>query len=170
MDTLIQQLKDTGTARGLCRPWRLKLKEGMSVEQMATLYIQGIDFCISEDYPTLGFLRSNFKGQCEPFGIFVDDVITERINAPDTVLNGECRAMLEYDNYSVSRVYARHNSQLSINVSDNATVTVDAFDDAIVVVATAGTNARVLVNLYGNAQVECFGSGIQVKHKNKLTY
>lgn len=170
MDTLIQQLKDTGTARGLCRPWRLKLKEGMSVEQMATLYIQGIDFCISEDYPTLGFLRSNFKGQCEPFGIFVDDDITDRVNATDTVLNGACRAMLEYDNYSVSRVYARHNSQLSINVSDNATVNVDAFDDAIVVVATAGTNARVLVNLYGNAQVECFGSGIQIKHKNKLTY
>lgn len=170
MDTLIQQLKDTGNARGLCRPWRLKLKEGMSVEQMATLYIQGIDFCISEDYPTLEFLRSNFKGQCEPFGIFVDDDVTERINAPDTVLNGACRAVLEYNEYSVSRAFIRNNSQVAINVSDNAIVTIDAFDNSNLAIATAGTNARVLVNLYGNAQVECFGSGIQIKHKNKLTY
>lgn len=167
---LADQLKQDGVAKGLCRLWRGKLKAGMSIESMIQLYIKGIDFCISEDYPTLEFIRDNFRGKCEPFGAFVDDEISERKNAPDTVLNGVCKAMLDYDSYSVSRIYIRHNSQAAINVSDHAIVTIDAFDNSNLIVATAGEDAQVLVNLYGGAQVECIGVGIQVKKMNKKTY
>lgn len=167
---LADQLKQDGVAKGLCRLWRGKLKAGMSIESMIRLYIKGIDFCISEDYPTLEFIRDNFRGKCEPFGAFVDDEISERKNAPDTVLNGVCKAMLDYDSYSVSRIYIRHNSQAAINVSDHAIVTIDAFDNSNLIVATAGEDAQVLVNLYGGAQVECIGVGIQVKKMNKKTY
>lgn len=167
---LADQLKQDGVTKGLCRLWRGKLKAGMNIESMIQLYIKGIDFCISEDYPTLEFIRDNFRGKCEPFGAFVDDEISERKNAPDTVLNGVCKAMLDYDSYSVSRIYIRHNSQAAINVSDHAIVTIDAFDNSNLIVATAGEDAQVLVNLYGDAQVECIGVGIQVKKMNKKTY
>lgn len=166
---LINQLKEDGTAKGLCRPWRMKLQQGMSVEEMVKLYIKGIDFCISEDYPTLDFLRDHFKGSCESYGVFVDDEVELR-NAPDTVLNGDCKAILEYDGYSVSRIYARHNTQGSVNVSDNAYVTVDAFDNSNLVIAVAGSDAQVIVNLYGNARVEAISSGIEIKKHNKITY
>lgn len=167
---LVDQLKQDGVAKGLCRIWRGKLRSGVSMEDLIKLYIKGIDFCISEDYPTLDFIRSNFKGKCEPYGAFVDDEISERKNAPDTVLNGFCKAMLEYDGYSVSRAFIRHDSQVAINASDYAMVTIDAFDNANLVVATAGQDAQVFVNLYGNAQAECIGAGIQVKRLNKKTY
>lgn len=167
---LADQLKQDGVAKGLCRLWRGKLKAGMSIESMIQLYIRGIDFCISEDYPTLEFIRANFKGKCEPYGAFVDDEIEMRKNAPDTVLNGECKAMLEYDGFSVSRIFIRHDSQAAVNVADHAMVTIDAFDNSRLIVASAGKDAQVLVNLYGDAQVECIGVGIQVKKMNKKTY
>lgn len=141
----------------------------MSVEELAALYIKGIDFCISEDYPTLDFLRDNFKGSCEPFGVFVDDEVEKR-NAPDAVLNGDCKVFLEYDGFAVSRIFARHNTQGSVNVSDNAYVTIDAFDNTNLVIAVAGSDAQVIVNLYGNAQVEIIGSGVEIKKHNKTTY
>lgn len=166
---LINQLKEDGTEKGLCRQWRMKLQQGMSVEALAKLYIEGIDFCISEDYPTLDFLREHFKGSCEPYGVFVDDVVKE-CNAPDVVLNGDCKAILEYDGFSVSRIFARHNSQGAVNVSDNAYVTIDAFDNSNLVIAVAGSDAQVIVNLYGNAQVEVIGSGVEIKKHNKNTY
>lgn len=166
---LINQLKDDGTSKGLCRQWRMKLQPGMSVEDLANLYIKGIDFCISEDYPTLDFLRKHYKGLCEPYGVFVDDMVKER-NAPDVVLNGDCKAILEYDGYTVSRIFARHNSQGAVNVSDHAIVTVDLFDNSHLAIAVAGSDAQVIVNLYGNARVETFGSGIEIKKHNKKTY
>lgn len=166
---LITQLKEDGTAKGLCRPWRMKLQQGMSVEDLAALYIKGIDFCISEDYPTLDFLRDHFKGSCEPYGVFVDDEV-KLSNAPDVVLNGDCKALLEYDGFAVSRIFARHNSQGAVNVSDNAYVTIDAFDNSNLVIAVAGSNAQVIVNLYGNAQVEVIGSGVEVHTHNKTYY
>lgn len=167
---LVEQLKQDGEEKGLCRLWRGKLKPGLSTEILVKLFIRGIDFCISENYPTLEFMRDNFRGKCEQYGAFVDDEIKERKNAPDTVLNGDCKAFLEYDGFSVSRVFARHSSEVAVNVSDNAMVTIDAFDGSQLVVATAGRNAQVYVNLYGNSHVECIGVGIHVRKMNKETY
>lgn len=167
---LIKQLKNDGTAKGLCRLWQGKLRSGMNMDSMVRLYISGLDFCIVEDFPTLEFLRENFKGKCEPYGAFVDDDVTDRVNAPDTVLNGHCKAMLDYNGYSVCRAFIRHSSQAAINVSDKAIVTIDAFDDSEIVVATAGSKSQVNVNLYGNAQAECMGDGIIVRKYNKRTY
>jgi hypothetical protein len=170
MMELAEVLKRDGVDKGLCRLWRGKLKAGMSIEAMIQLYIRGIDFCICEDYPTLSFIRENFKGKCEPYGAFVDDDIIDRRNAPDTVLNGDCKAMLEYDGYSVSRIFARHNTKAAINVSDHAILTIDAFNQSDLIVAVSGSDAQVSVNLYGNSRVECVGTGIKVRYMNKNTY
>lgn len=167
---LNRQLKQDGIAVGLCSQYQGLLDRSDTVEKMVRLFIRGIDFCIKNDYPTLEFMRKNFKGKSEPYGGYVDDEITGLRNAPDVVLNGECKAMLEYDEYSVSRIYIRHSSQAAVNVSDHAIVTIDAFDSSHLVVAVAGGDAQVLVNKYGDAQVECIGSGIKVNNKNKKTY
>ncbi|MFR0677948.1 hypothetical protein [Dysgonomonas mossii] len=170
MMELAKVLKRDGVDKGLCRLWRGKLKAGMSIEAMIQLYIRGIDFCICEDYPTLNFIRENFKGKCEPYGAFVDDDITDRRNAPDIVLNGDCKAMLEYDGYSVSRIFARHNTKAAINVSDHAILTIDAFNQSDLIVAVSGSDAQVSVNLYGDSSVQCIGDGIKVNKKNKVSY
>ena len=166
---LINQLKEDGTAKGLCRLWRMKLRQDLSVEELAKLYIKGIDFCISEDYPTLDYMRDNFKGKCEPYGIYMDDRV-EALNKADIVLLGNCAALLEYDHFNVSRIYARHNSQGAVIVGDHAYVTIDAFDNSDLAIAVAGTDARVIVNLYGNSKIKTYGSGISVNEMNKTAY
>lgn len=168
---LAEQLKQDGIAKGLCRQYQMKLKPGMPVGDMVKLFIHGIDFCVKNDYPTLEFMREHFKGESEPYGAFIDDVVTGLKNAPDTVLNGECKAMLEYNGYSVSRVYIRHQSKVSVSVSGNAIVTIDVFDNSYLAVAVAGTDAKVIVNQYGDSsKVECFGNGITHNLINKKTY
>lgn len=166
---LVDTLKKDGIDKGLCRMWQMKFRKGMDTKALIEMYIKGIDFCIAEDYPTLDFIRDNFKGICEPYGAYVDDEI-DLENTPDIVLNGDCKAMLRYNGFHVSRIYARHNSQIAVNAEDNSLVTIDAFDSANLVVATAGDKAQVIVNIYGDAQVNCIGSGIQVHNKNKKSY
>ena len=58
---LVQQLKEDGKAKGLCRMWQMKLRTGLDYEQLIQLYIKGIDFCISENYPTLDFAGNTSK-------------------------------------------------------------------------------------------------------------
>ena len=167
---LIQQLKKDGISKGLCRMWQWKLKSELNMDNLVQLYVKGIDFCISEDFPTLEFIRENFKGKCEEFGIFIDDEVSDLVDSPDVVLNGHCKAMLRYSGYTVARVFARHNSEAAVNVENNAIVTIDAFDDTNLVVATAGSDTQVFVNLYGNAQAHCIGHGIVLKKHNKRSY
>ena len=163
---LIQQLKSDGIAKGLCRPWQRKLHAGLSVKELAELYIKGIDFCISENYPTLDFLREHFRGKCEPFGVYVDDEIPPTKNKRDMVLNGACKAMLEYDGYSVSRLYVRHDSEVAAIVSDHAIVTIDLFNHAKLHLSIVGDDAEVIVNTYGkDVEVDCIGQTTKEKAK-----
>lgn len=172
---LIQQLKADGMGKGLCRMWQMKLHAGLSTEELAKLYIQGIDFCISEDYPTLDFLREHFRGKCEPFGVFVDDDISPTKNKPEMVLNGDCRGMLEYDGYSVSKLYVRHNSEVAVIVSDHAVVTIDLFDNAKLHLSIVGDDTNVSINIYGrDTEIEYIGdttlSKAKIINNDKTTY
>lgn len=165
---IIKQLKEDGIAKGLCRPWQGKLMQGVDTETLCKMFISGIDFCITESYPTLDFLRDNFKGLSEPYGIFIDDEF-ETTDIPDVVLNGSCRSDLNYTGYSVSRIYARHQSKAVVNILDHAIVTIDAFDNSLLEITATG-DSKVLVNLYGNAEAKCQGSKVKIRRMNKSYY
>lgn len=167
---LALQLKEDGIAKGLCRPWQGKLREGLPLKDLVGLYFRGIDFCISNDYPTLDFLRKEVKGKCEAYGVFVDDEVRGLRNFANISLNGACKAILEYDGFSVSRLYIRNTSEAGVCVSGHAFLTVDIFDDARLTIGTAGDDVVANVNVYGNACVEAVGSGIKLKYRNKKTY
>lgn len=86
-------------------------------------------------------------------------------------MNGDCKAMLEYDGFAVSNIYIRHNSKASVNVGDHAIVTIDIFDNSYLAIAVAGKYAKVLVNVYGKATVEIAGGiNIKIRYVGKDTY
>lgn len=171
MTELIEKLKQDGEVKGLCRLWRGKLQPGMSIESLVELFIKGIDFCISEDYPTLDFMKAHFKDKCEPYGVYIDDTVSCS-NAPDIVLNGASSAHLKYTDYSVSRLYIRHSSKAWITVQDNAILTVDAFDNTKLIINSIGDKIHILVNLYGNAQIDHIkdSNNIHIRKMNRETY
>lgn len=172
---LVEQLRKDGTEKGLCLLWQRKLHGNLDTEALVKLYIKGIDFCICEDYPTLDFLRAHFKGSSEPYGVYIDEDMPTLANKPDLVLNGACRGMLEYDGYSVSRLYVRHSSETAVNVSDHAIVTIDLFDTSKLHLSVVGDDASVIINVYGSkAQID-FVDGekprcVIVNYNNKTTY
>lgn len=166
----IEQLKTDGIAKGMCRYGQVELsRNNITTERLAQLFFKQIDFCIGKDVPTLDFLRQNFKGKCEPYGVFVDDPKVECRNRADVALNGDCKADLSYSGFTVSRVYARHTSELNVTACGSAHVTIDIFDEVKLSISVIGTKARVLVNVYGNAQVQCTGSA-KIVNKNQATY
>ena len=85
------------------------------------------------------------------------------------VLNGKSEAMIQYKGYTVSRLYLRHDSEATVCISEFAHVTIDCFDNTRLVVATVGSDAQVLLNVYGQAQVKATGDGIKVNYKHKNT-
>ena len=151
MKNLTEQLKNDAINKGICEAWQNKFTDNMSIEELVRMYIKGIDFCISEDYPTLDFMRSEFKGICKPYGVFIDETVLET-NKPDIVLNGACKASLWYWDYSVSRLYVRHDSVADINVLNNALVTIDVFDNAVLNII-AVNDCKLVITLYGKSKV-----------------
>ena len=166
----IQQLKQDAISKGICSRWQSKFKDEMSLKRLVRMYVKGIDFCISEDYPTLAFLRTEMKGKCEPYGVFIDDIVQWH-NASDVVLNGTCKAELKYNEYSVSRLYVRHDSTADVIVSGNALVTIDAFDNSVLNVV-ASEKCKVVIAQYGNSKVNIKQGleNVSVKFMNKKTY
>ncbi len=172
-EKLIQVLKNDAVGKGLCVPWQSKFRQGMSIEALIKMYIKGIDFCISENYPALDFLRTEFKGICEPYGVFIDESDIRLHNLSDIVLNGKCSVELDYSGYSVSRIYTRHESRTKVESSGNARVTIDAFDRSNTVICAKDTS-NVVISLYSNATVEILSQSprakIKIIHTNKETY
>lgn len=161
---IVEQLTLQGVDKGLCSDFQNKIKNSkMSIRYLAKLMKQGIDFCVMYDYPTLEMLRSNFRGKADEYGIFIDGTAHEKNK--DIILNGESKAFLHYDGYTVNSVYVRHDSQASICVSENASVRIDVFDNSYVAISKHGEHSEVSVSVYGtDAKIDLIGEGIKVDY------
>lgn len=169
---LVQELLKCGQQKGMCHKFQRELVGDLSYQRIAELYFKGMDFCVKADYPSLEFCRSiqEHLPEVAKHGVYVDAEVQDLHNVEKLCFLGDCKALVSYNGFSVGLMYARHNTQAAVNVSDNAILRIDAFENTHLVVAVAGNNAEVVVNLYGDASVETIGTGIKVIHKNKTTY
>jgi hypothetical protein len=171
---LAKELARQAKKKGICKPWYNELKSlnGDNINAMAQMYLKGIDFCLANDYPDNGFIRTHFKGKMEQYGVFLDDDIKIE-NKPKCVCLGATCGRVEITGFNVCEIYAKHNVKLNVIAKDNAFVVIDVFDDAVVNVC-ASDRAKVCVNHYvGNGQViKCAmdDATIKVIEKHKKTY
>jgi molybdopterin converting factor small subunit len=166
----IEQMRNDGAGKGLCRLYQLRLRDGLSVKDLSDLYKGGMKFCIDNDFPTLDFLREHYRGKCEEYGVYIDDAVAEELHNPDTVvMNGESVAFFRYNEYTVSQLYVRHTSKAAVVVGGNAIVTISLFDDAELVISKATEAASVHVKVYGRATVRVLGRPIEIEYKHKNT-
>lgn len=168
---LSKELAKQAAKFGICQEWHTKLKSLEDKKELIKMYLSGIDFCLSNDYPNNDFIRANFKGFMEDFGVFLDDNI-ELSNTPKCVALGETTGSIELDGYCVSEIFIKHKSNLNIIAKDNAFVMIDVFDNVKLTCEAYG-NAKVCINIYGNATIESkeHDSGlIKIKDKQKKTY
>ncbi len=146
---LREQLVNVGKHFNACAEGIAELALSTTKEEIAQCFIEYIDFCLANDYPSNSFLKRNFRQELEDIGIYIDRTITLK-NGKKIVFLGECFGNVDMDDYSVTMIWVKHESKVNIKARGNARIMVDALDHADIVV-DASEGASVTVNLYGNA-------------------
>lgn len=166
-------LAQEAAKHNICEDWYNEMLETKDKERLIKMYLKGIDFCLSNEYPTLSFIRENFAGVMEKYGVFLDDKINTE-NFRHVVALGNCEGIATYTGFGAGQVFVKHNSKLTIMASGNSFVMVDVFDDAEIEVE-ATENAKICINHYGgtiNKNTSSVpGNGvIKIVHKCSKTY
>lgn len=170
MNAIAKELAKQAKKKGICREWHKELKGLTDKRAMVDMYIRGIDFCLSNEFPDNEYIRENFKGVMEDKGVFLDENVN-LVNYRRCVALGKTNACVRVSGYKVCEVFAKHESHLNIIVEDNAFVEIDMFDDAVVSV-TGSESAKVHINRYGGTLTfdQQDKSIVKVVAKNKKTY
>jgi hypothetical protein len=165
-----KELARKAKQKGICQEWHTELKSIEDKEKLVEMYIRGIDFCLANDYPSNDYIRKNFVGFMEKYGVHLDEEI-RILNERKVIALGKCTGNVEVSDYTTCEVFMKHESELSIMVKDNAFVMVDLFDDSTLVIAASG-NSKVVVNRYGGkVEFEAYqNSVVKIKEKNQKTY
>ena len=164
---LSKELAKQAKRHRICAEWHTRLKNLSDKPAMIEMYLAGIDFCLANDYPSNDFIRRYFKGDMESHGVFLDDSV-DLTNPKKCVALGNTKGNIEVNGYSVSEIFVKNDSELSIVAKDDAFVMVDAFDNSTIHVWTYGS-----VNRYGNAKIhskELDFSAIKIIEKHRKTY
>lgn len=157
--------------KGICEPWFDQMTEMKDKKALLDLYVKGIDFCLMNDYPSNDYIRKNFKGEMEEFGIHLDEELS-LFNERKVVALGKCTGRIENCLYNVSEVFLKHNSELVVVAEGHSFVMIDIFDSAKLRIV-ASDHARVCINHYGGDIQQKISSGntyIKVIEKHKKTY
>lgn len=167
---MIQELATAAKGKGICAEWYDQLLKTKTVEQLAEMYLKGIDFCLANDYPSNAFLKKHFRGQTEQFGIYLDSQFDVK-NRKKIVALGQCIGRVEVNEYSVAEVFLKHYSRITVIASDHAFVMIDLFDNAKLNVIASG-GAKVCINRYsGLIEAEQLDDAIiKVIEKHRKTY
>ena len=164
--------KDAKT-KGICNDWHDQLRTlGDNKKAMLAMYVKGIDFCLSNDFPDNKFIREHFVGVMEDYGVFIDDDI-RLTNYKRCVALGSTKARVEVESYNVCEVFAKHDSEINIIAKGDSFIEVDVFDSSVVHIY-AQDRAKVHINRYGGtvviAPIESKDAIVKVNEKNKKTY
>lgn len=155
---------------GICEDWYLELKNEKEIDKMLEMYVKGIDFCLSNDYPSNEFIRKKFVGKMEKHGIHLDEKLAIE-SKPTVIALGKCMGDIVTLNYDVCQVFIKNDSELIIMAHGNSFVMVDIFDNAKVQIFTYD-DSKVCVNRYGGEIIQSKNenSVIKIIEKNKKTY
>ena len=149
-------LKRKAIELGLCKEWT----DGWGnpkLEQLVEMYIEGIDFCIKNDYPSNEFIKKHFGKVAENYGVYVDANIN-LLNPDIVIAQGDTKGSVVLSEFASRDIYVRHNSDITIIIKDHSKAFIRVFDNAKV---------RVLNQDYGKAfiykYVDNFKGSIEIE-------
>lgn len=147
--TLGQELAEMAliTKEKICDEWFIKLQQTKSIDELIKMYISGIDFCFSNDYPSKDYIRQHFKGKMEEYGVFLDDTIAID-NKRKVILLGESIASLTYTDFNVCQLYLRDNSIANVVAKDNCILCIDIFYNSKLNIV-CNDNCKLIINNFG---------------------
>lgn len=169
IEQIKRELKAAALRHDLCGPWQQMLDRAADKATLVQMYMRGIDFCFGRDFPSVEYLVQHFKGECEAYGLRVDEAFRAR-NIRKAALVGSCDASLSYDSYEVAQLFVRHDSRVQLDARGHSIITVDCFDRSRIDIRAA-EESQVTVYRYGQARVTFDaqpGSSVRMvdRHKN----
>ena len=145
-----KELKKEAINLGLCTEWTEKWGNPTK-DELVDKYVRGIDFCIKHDYPSCEYMKKHFDRVMQKHGVFVDEDIDLQ-NTRIIIANGRTSVRISYDSYSVGTLYARHDSDLTVEVSGHAFVSIETYDDCNISVFQRDGAKVFVYNHAGNIQ------------------
>jgi predicted NBD/HSP70 family sugar kinase len=166
---LAKELAKIAEKAGACDKRYSELLGLADKRDMIKMYLDEIDFCMEKDYPGNEFVRKHFKGIIEQYNVYLDDYIM-LVNPDKVVALGETKGNIQFDSYTVGRVFLNHSSSVKIKVKDDAFVMIDVYGNSAVQVE-ASDNSKVCINRYGGTieKNEKDRGIVKVVNKNKLS-
>lgn len=133
------------------------------------LFFKHVHWCLNEGFPNIDWIESTFGERAIESGVLFRDCDVS--NMRRVALLRDINVTATYDGRHVAKLYTKGKAHLTVNVSDNAIVFVDAFDESVVTIHASG-GARVFVSQYGQSFIEPAESDdarvkIDVKQTNK---
>ena len=130
MEKLSEILKKEAISLGLCKEWTENWGEP-DLQGLIDKFLHGIDFCISNGWPTAEFIKKNFpKELLRANNIFVYEDIHSRNLGQMAVLNGSCKGVLLFDGVATCDVYVRDRCDVTIDCSRLSKVFINLYDEA----------------------------------------
>lgn len=165
-----KELANAAKKKGICKEWFNNMKGLDDKEALIEMYVKGIDFCLANDFPSNDYIRTNFAGKMEAYGVHLDEFLNT-VNDRRVVALGNCLGRIEVNRFGVSEVFVKHESDLVIVAKDNSFVMIDMFDSTKLKVI-ASEDAKVCINHYGGDLIteKSDDAIVKVIQKNKKTY
>ena len=141
-----KKLKREAIKAGLCQEWQDKWSDKGLIEK----YLQGISWCMKNDYPSIKDMRK-FKKELLRNNIYIEEDLTINCDKEMYAFNS-CNVDFTISRYDVCRIYIGRGTKLRVNVKDNAILYVDSYGGEVQVVKD--NNAKCTVWKYKEGSME----------------
>lgn len=171
MQGLSKYILEKAKEAGICKEWAGLIAGTDSVDGLLQMYVKGIDFCLSKDFPSNADLTRLGGSDLGKYGLHIDEMVNLS-NNEFIVLLGKCEGTVNIDGFTATQLFVKHTSFSQVTATGNSFIMIDCFDDSVLSVQASG-NSKVVINVYGSAQVSHNSTGdaiIKIVHKNKATY
>lgn len=152
--SLSKRMKEEAVSLGLCAQWNSEWDTNATDDEVAEMFIKGIEFCIDKNWPSVTIIKA-YREMMGRHGIYADDEVS-LANPKVVVLNGKCNANIEYEWMGSGEIYVRHKSVIRLKAKGLSRVFVNLYDNAEIYV-NCEDGARVFVYQYGGKVAEIKG-------------
>lgn len=149
----------------ICQEWERKILTTRDKEELVEMYLKGIDFCMEYDFPPLDFVKKNFDGIAQRYGIYAGGEFDSDLRKKVVAL-GDSRGTVTVGGYHICEVFIRHIAEVEIRAEDHAFVSVSVYDSARVDITATG-NAKVCIHQYGGHVTHASQDEARIKLVNK---
>ena len=154
MNELNKDLRNQAIALGLCNDWQKLWKNDWSKEKMVERMYKGLDFCLKYHYPSNDYILKHFDLEFRrQSNVYVNDKYSV-CNPKQSLVLGSSEITFRYNAWgngyihvrdnSTVKVFARNKSFVIVHLYENAYVTAEQTDKAIIVLIKHSPNVTIV--------------------------